>query len=56
MTAGVTASRIPSGRAGCVPPRINAWEDRTKEDTIVVVYFRRATELDPGYAGVCGTR
>jgi DNA-binding SARP family transcriptional activator len=30
---------------------INAWEDRTKEGhDNAVAYFRRATELDPGYA------
>ena len=45
-------SRIPASAArDAYLLGLNAWEDRTKEGhDRAVVYFRRATELDPGYA------
>ena len=55
-TAAVTAAsprtRIPAPAArDAYLLGLNAWEDRTREGhDKAVVYFRRATELDPGYA------
>ena len=50
--AGRHVSRIPLPAArDAYLHGLKAWEDRTKEGhDNAIVYFRRATELDPGYA------
>src|SRR5256886_2846211 len=57
VVIGVVTVRSRQGRSAVGTARdaylrgISAWEDRTKEGhDNAVVYFRRATELDPGYA------